>query len=567
MKKRKFYIIFISFLIICSSSIAYADVTGIDNFEIFKEHGSIILLVDAETGEIVFANEAAQNFYKYSESQIESMFIQEINTLSAEEVEIERMAVVNEERNHFIHNHQLANGEIKIVEVHSDLFLHDNHRLLFSIIHDITAETMFIEKKAIVISIIIAILMLLCIKLFITVKKYKKEKQRAIENENRTHAIIANIQGVVYRCKNDDQWTMEYLSEGCFKLTGYKPEELINNSMLSFSNLVLDEYRKSMLSQNNPVYEHEYLITTKNGEEKWVIDRGQMIFSEDGQVIAQEGILTDITSVKSIEKEKKWLEEGTILSKVGKWEKDLINNTVKWSASMYQIFDSEIKSEDIPDDFLSEDIPYDFLKAYFHPDDVDHINTVVDNALKSGETYELEYRVLFKDGSIKWLYQKGYALYNENGEPYKLIGTTQDITETKKIQECLNRELERSHALQQEAEEANAAKSEFLSNMSHEIRTPLNAIVGFTDLTLRTSLTSQQDNYLRKVKASANTLLQLISDILDVSKFEADAIELESTPFELEELLQKVVNQATVTSHKKGWNLYLTWIKMYLLAS
>ena len=104
-------------------------------------------------------------------------------------------------------------------------------------------------------------------------------------------------------------------------------------------------------------------------------------------------------------------------------------------------------------------------------------------------------------------------------------------------------------------DEASQLKSAFLSNMSHELRTPLNAIVGFSELALKTSLNPKQHNYLNKIKISSHILLGLISDILDLSKIEADKLELEITTFNLEEVIKKVINQISVKSQEKGLEL------------
>jgi two-component system, sensor histidine kinase and response regulator len=104
-------------------------------------------------------------------------------------------------------------------------------------------------------------------------------------------------------------------------------------------------------------------------------------------------------------------------------------------------------------------------------------------------------------------------------------------------------------------DEASKLKSAFLSNMSHELRTPLNAIVGFSELALKTNLTTQQTNYLSKIKISSHILLGLIGDILDLSKIEANKLELEIIAFNLEDVLQKTISQVSVQSHEKGLNL------------
>ena len=103
----------------------------------------------------------------------------------------------------------------------------------------------------------------------------------------------------------------------------------------------------------------------------------------------------------------------------------------------------------------------------------------------------------------------------------------------------------------QEAEAANKAKSEFLANMSHEIRTPMNSIIRFSELLLQEQLTEEQIEFISTIKNSGEALLDLINDILDLSKVEAGKMEIELHEFDLQELLDNVVAVVTPKAKEK----------------
>ncbi|NEP13370.1 MAG: MEKHLA domain-containing protein [Symploca sp. SIO2C1] len=172
-----------------------------------------------------------------------------------------------------------------------------------------------------------------------------------------------------------------------------------------------------------------------------------------------------------------------------------------------------------------------FWPNHVHPEDIQGLWSRLPQLLEQG-FHSQEYRFQHKEGTYRWLYDQLRVVRDETGNPIEFVGYWVDISDRKRSEAKLQQALEA-------AEVANHAKSEFLANMSHELRTPLNAILGFTQVMSRDTYVSiEQREHLEIISRSGEHLLELINDILEMSKIEAGRSTFKQTSFDLYHLLE-----------------------------
>lgn len=245
------------------------------------------------------------------------------------------------------------------------------------------------------------------------------------------------------------------------------------------------------------------------------------------------------------------------VAKVGSWESDIASGAVVWSDEMFHIF-GLAPGEISP--------THERFLESVHPDDRTAVNTAFLRSFAIHSVCEIEHRVILPDGQIKVVAERWQMFHDERGRPLRAIGTCHDITERKRADKSLrelNESLEqkviaRTAELQAalgRAEVADEAKSAFLATMSHELRTPLNSIIGFTGIILQGlagPLNAEQTKQLGMVRGSANHLLELINDVLDISKIEAGQLNVRTSAFDLRASIAKVVDSVMPLAAKKG---------------
>jgi PAS domain S-box-containing protein len=265
------------------------------------------------------------------------------------------------------------------------------------------------------------------------------------ESNRLVNTLISNLQGMVYRCRNDEEFTMEFLSDGAKDLTGYSPKDLLFNGKISFSELihekdreiVWNEVQKALRNKNH--YELTYRIITKSGEIRWVWEKGEGVFGNDGELEFLEGFITDITQRKNIEEalseSRQLFETLAQTSPVGIFRTQPNGYTTYVNPRWLEL--SGLTQE--------QSLGFGWLVAV-HPDDRVLVEGRWKADVQASQKSFAEYRFLKSDGSICWV--MGNAVPERLGnEITGYIGTITDITDHHNAEESLKRSEEKYRSI------------------------------------------------------------------------------------------------------------------------
>ena len=281
------------------------------------------------------------------------------------------------------------------------------------------------------------------LKYTIELALYKNRISRQLKaSEEKYRRLAENSRDMIYSM-TVPEGKYQYLNHSAETITGYKVDEFYNKRRLllnvihpDFKDYYKETWEKLLEGITPPTY--EYKIVTKSGEEKWLNQRNSLIKDDNGNTIAIEGSVTDITEHKNIEEklkrrevefniEYKKLLRAQRVAEIGIWENNLKNNDLHWTEEMYIILGFN----------PNEPVNLEDVIKIFPPEELERFQQAVQQAINDNIPYSMDYKIIRPDGNIRYIHDEGQIIRDNSGTAKTMFGTTQDITRRKMVEKSL----------------------------------------------------------------------------------------------------------------------------------
>ena len=362
--------------------------------------------------------------------------------------------------------------------------------------------------------------------------------------------LTSQLPGALYQLKlfPDGRLCFPYISIGINDLFEIIPHQILTDASAVFNLLHPDDYDMVLKSihrsaEKLEIWKVEYRVNLPKKGLRWHSGIANPERLDDGCTIWH-GFILDITELKAKDDEFRLMSNlsnrlklATKAGGVGIWNWNVVDNILEWDDQMFVLYGIQKDKSSCS---------YDTWRNSLHPDDRQRCELEIGMALRGEKPFDTEFRIIWSDGTQRNIRALATIELDTLGHPINMTGTNWDFTDFKINEQLLN--------AKNIAEIALKSKSTFIANMSHEIRTPMNAILGFSEVLLGLVHEPTHYYYLDAINRSGKILLQLINDILDLSKIEADKVTLKYKPISLQVLLDDIKVIFSQQAIQKGLN-------------
>ncbi|HVR48646.1 MAG TPA: PAS domain S-box protein [Pseudorhodoferax sp.] len=377
----------------------------------------------------------------------------------------------------------------------------------------------------------------------ISVRKAIQHELRLREAQYRT--LIANMPGVAFRREAGASGRLLFVSDRIENLTGWPAVDFMAGHQSLAALVPPDDASRAQsivgaaLLAGQP-YSVEYRLVHRDGHERWISESAGGARDAGGILQSIDGVMIDVTDER-LRRRQFETAVHVLNSAMAVMEIDpagrIVSCNDKYVAMMGYAQASELLGK-----------PYEDMLPAQRSKTAEH--HAIAQALRQGHVLAGEFERVGRDGRAVWVQATYNPVYDEAGKFVRMMAFKTDVTQRKRMEAELREAKLR-------AEQAAAARTSFLANMSHEIRTPMNAILGFTEALLNTQLAAAQRRHLETVRQAGQSLLGLLNDILDTSKLDKGAVELESIDFSLRSVCEQVINSMRLAADNK-----LLWLEL-----
>jgi PAS domain S-box-containing protein len=332
-----------------------------------------------------------------------------------------------------------------------------------------------------------------------------KAEEELLEHRRELYTLLGNLPGIVYRCRNDDEWTMLSLSEGCFKLTGYEAEDLIENRRASYGGIIHPDDRDRVRSEVREAldrkdhFQHVYHIVTATGEMKWVWEQGTGVYSTSGELLFIEGFVVDISPYKRVQEALKKSEKK--FTEVFRASPDWVSITTLKDGVYIDVNEGYLRWSGYERD---EVIGHTSLEIEIWEKPEERMR-VIGKILEEGSVRNEEVKFRTKTGMLRTVLWSAVPMSLEAKEC--ILGLGRDITEYKLMEE----ELQRAQKME--------AVGRLAGSIAHDFNNYLAAIDGFCELAQMKAANAEAVlKNIAKIREVRNSASSLVRQLLSFSR-------------------------------------------------